>query len=190
MEIYINSIPHHLQRYPTTGDWRFLGPFENLHIDVSRMGDWRYEFLIGAHEMIEAALCKQAGIKEADVSHFDELYETCRPSKQIGQASCGKNVCGCAITETSEPGDDIHAPYYKQHQLATAVERMLAAELGVSWQAYEDANNALYVEDQKQPQQLELALDTPGGIASKAQEKPPYVYDQQTRESGSGNGNG
>jgi hypothetical protein len=29
------------------------------------------------------------------------------------------------------------APYYRQHQIATAVERLLAVELGVDWGAYD-----------------------------------------------------
>jgi DNA polymerase elongation subunit (family B) len=39
--------------------------------------------------------------------------------------------------DDSEPGDDPKAPYYRQHQIATAVERLLAVELGVDWGAYD-----------------------------------------------------
>ncbi len=35
-----------------------------------------------------------------------------------------------------EPGDDPRAPYYRQHQVASGIERLLAAELGVDWVTY------------------------------------------------------
>jgi hypothetical protein len=36
-----------------------------------------------------------------------------------------------------EPGDDLRAPYHCEHVFATKVERMLAREMGVDWDAYE-----------------------------------------------------
>ena len=42
-----------------------------------------------------------------------------------------------------EPGDDPRAPYVVQHCIATGVERILAALLGVSWKRYEEAINRL-----------------------------------------------
>ena len=137
-EISIRTIDHRAQRYPTTGDWQPVG--QTLNVDVSRMADWRCGVLVGIHEAIEGVLCVNAGITDAAVSAFDKEYERRRPdNKEAGLAQCG-----CVITDVSEPGDDIHAPYYKQHQLATSVERMLAAELGVSWNDYEADNLALY----------------------------------------------
>lgn len=143
-------VPHAAQRYPTTGDWMT----RDLCIDVkvSDMGNRDFEFLIAIHETIEGKLCLEAGITDEHVSRFDTLYEAARPTDDRGimRAAAPVNAllaefdCGCRITEISEPGDDEHAPYYKQHQLATAVERMLAAELGVSWQRYEQANLDLY----------------------------------------------
>ncbi len=35
-----------------------------------------------------------------------------------------------------EPGDDPDAPYFKEHQFASIIERQMAYELGVDWQAY------------------------------------------------------
>lgn len=127
MRIVIETIDHKDQRYPTTGDWRFLGGPDTLLVRVSNMGDWRYEALVGIHEAIEAVLCRQAGIDQDKVDLFDVAYEVARPADDI-----------------SEPGDHPDAPYYKQHQLATGVERILAAELEVNWASYEAANLALY----------------------------------------------
>lgn len=139
-EISIRTIDHRAQRYPTTGDWQPVG--QTLDVDVSRMADWRCGVLVGIHEAIEGVLCVNAGITDAAVSAFDRDYESRRPLYAHDPNTTAD--CGCTITYTSEPGDDIHAPYYKQHQLATSVERMLAAELGVSWNDYEADNLALY----------------------------------------------
>jgi hypothetical protein len=83
------------------------------------MSDQRYEFLVGMHEAIEAYLCKQAGISQAAVDRFDQAYERRRKPG-----------------DDSEPGDNPKAPYHKEHTFATKVERMLADQLGVHWNAY------------------------------------------------------
>lgn len=148
-ELIVRAIPHETQRYPTTGDWQ-IGDEGNVYVAVSQMGDWRYEALVGIHEAIEATLCKAAMISEADVTKFDVDYEIYREGVLHGDAEKVrsqhfiKHACDCTVTEESEPGDDRHAPYYKQHQLATAVERMMAAEMRVSWNSYEATNLALY----------------------------------------------
>jgi len=38
--------------------------------------------------------------------------------------------------DLGEPGDDPRAPYYREHQFASGMERLMAAELGVDWQQY------------------------------------------------------
>jgi len=78
-----------------------------------------YEFLIAAHEMIEAYLAIHSGVSPEAVDRFDKAYEA------KGKPS-----------DKSEPGDDPNAPYHKQHLFAERIERMLADELGVSWDAY------------------------------------------------------
>lgn len=42
-----------------------------------------------------------------------------------------------------EPGDSPVAPYHREHCLATAVERMLCAELDLAWAQYEEAVESL-----------------------------------------------
>lgn len=115
----IRGIPHVDQRYDTCGDWYYqeiLGGTA-LCINVSRLPDRREMFLVAIHELIEAFLCECAGVTEASVDQFD-----------MG----GQKVAHC-----DEPGDDLRAPYYRQHQIATGIERILAAEVGVSWLEYE-----------------------------------------------------
>jgi hypothetical protein len=90
------------------------------------MADWRYEFLVAVHELIEMALCADHNISPQRVDRFDMEFEANRPEGDI-----------------SEPGDDTQSPYAAQHCFATGVERLLAAELGVSWKMYETKINEL-----------------------------------------------
>jgi len=119
MKIIIETIPHKEQRYPTVGDW-FYDPDGTLHIKVSQLSDWRREVLIAVHELVEVVLCKNDGISQDVVDQFDFQIEENRKEGDL-----------------SEPGDDPSAPYRKQHCLATGVERVLSAELGVAWSDYE-----------------------------------------------------
>lgn len=120
MQIKIETIQHGNQRYPTVGDWYF-DEAGNLTIKVSKLSDWRREALIAVHELVEVLMCKHAGISQAVVDTFDMEYEKTRhPDNE------------------EEPGDDPAAPYVKQHCVATGIERILAAELGVNWKDYEE----------------------------------------------------
>jgi hypothetical protein len=128
MKIIIETIPHEEQRYPTVGDWFFDHPRPDkiLTIRVSRMGDWRYEVLVAVHELVEVLLCLHKGVSQKSVDKFDMKYEAARKRG-----------------DESEPGDDPRAPYKDQHCIATAVERLLAPMLGVSWKKYEQKINSL-----------------------------------------------
>lgn len=121
MNITIQTILHESQAYDTVGNWRF-DQNGNLLIEVSAMGDWRYELLVALHELIEVGLCKHRGISQESVDAFDIQYESERAS-------------GLHTLE-DEPGDDPAAPYKKEHFFATNLERLMAAELGVDWDQY------------------------------------------------------
>ena len=84
------------------------------------MNDQRYEFLVAAHEMIEAYLAIHAGVSPEAVDKFDRAYET-------------KRKAG----DDSEPGDDPKAPYHREHVFASKIERSLAKQLGVDWAKYD-----------------------------------------------------
>lgn len=123
MQIEIKTVPQTAQRYVTVGDWfdvekvylpKLERPEPISMVVVSELGDSRYEFLIAVHEMIEMFLCKQRGISAGSVDQFDMNWK--------GEG---------------EPGDDPAAPYFREHQFALAVERMVAHELGVNWAEYE-----------------------------------------------------
>lgn len=113
MNIHMTVIEHDQQFYPTVGDWIFDDG--DLHVMVSRMAE-DYTFLVAIHEMIEAYLCYKRGIAEEVVTQFDSDF--------IG---------------IGEPGDSPDAPYREEHFFATTIERLIAAELGVDWEAYDEA---------------------------------------------------
>ena len=125
MNVRIEIIPHDQQRYPTCGDW-ILDENGDLVIRVSKLSDWRYEMLVAVHEFCEVLMCKQVGITQQAVDDFDKNFEAARlPGNE------------------DEPGNDPTAPYIKQHGIATGIESILAAELGVLWKEYEKEIYAL-----------------------------------------------
>ena len=127
LDIEIKTIPHNEQRYETCGDYYDDGDVKRFR--VSELEDWRYEFLVAVHELIEEALTRYHGIPEPLIKEFDVVYES---DKSEG-----------LIPMENEPGDDPRAPYWQEHQLSTGIERTLAALLKVNWQEYEEACLAL-----------------------------------------------
>jgi hypothetical protein len=119
MKINIETVPHEGQRYPTVGDyWEEDGV---VQVRVSEMDDWRYVILVAVHELVEMMLTRYRGVPEEAISAFDVAFEEAR---ERGAAH-------------GEPGDAPDAPYRREHFFATNLERLLAAELGVDWAAYE-----------------------------------------------------
>jgi len=117
MKIIIESIPHKDQRYDTCGDYWIDPKDRTVHIKVSELDSLPEMLCIAIHELVEWALCDVEGIDNDEITSFDEAHDG---------------------ADGSEPGDDTSAPYYKQHQIATGVERIVAAEMGVDWAAYEE----------------------------------------------------
>jgi hypothetical protein len=122
MKFDVRIVPHTKQRYDTSGDY-YLGRTGNLHIIVSDLGNRQYELLIALHELIEATLCLNRNISIDAIDTFDFAWT---PHGGL-----------------TEPGDDPTCPYYREHQFATAMERALAQQLNVDWQAYSAAVEAL-----------------------------------------------
>jgi hypothetical protein len=125
MDILIKVVPESEQRPEVNGaDW-FWDKDGNLQVRVSPMGDWRYEVLLGIHEAVEAVCCMDAGVSQAEVDAFDLEYDKTH-------------------TFDVDAGDEPLAPYARQHCIATAVERILCAELGVNWKLYDDTLKETY----------------------------------------------
>jgi hypothetical protein len=119
-KINIETIPHDQHRYETVGDY-WIDENGVKQLRVSDMQNSDYEFLVALHELIEQKLCEKRGISEQAITEFDIVFEKTR---QDG--------------DDSEPGDNQFAPYRKEHFFATNIERLMAAELGVDWKAYDD----------------------------------------------------
>lgn len=124
MNVRIDVVPHSSQRYPSVGDWQKIDGV--LYIRISDMKNWRYEMLVAVHELVEVLMCWHDGVTEKSVDRFDIAFEKARKP--------GNH---------DEPGDDPHAPYSRQHGVATGIERILAVFLGVSWKAYEKKVDSL-----------------------------------------------
>jgi hypothetical protein len=151
--VTVSTIPHNKQRYATTGDWIYNKAGGLLTVYVSDMGDWRFNLLVGIHELVEAVLCVRDGVEQKEIDAFDQVYEELRARKLDGDSGqhpwAELQPLFDRITADSEPGDDPEAPYHRQHCIATAVERMLCPFLGVSWYEYEAANLALYAHEER-----------------------------------------
>jgi hypothetical protein len=126
VDFIIGTIPHAEQAYPTVGNYFY--DENSINVVSSDTGDSRMNFLIQMHELIEAFLCRDRGIKDVDIVAFDKEFEANRTK---------------FIPDDSEPGDHPNAPYRKEHFFATNIERMLAAELGIKWHKYETRMNEL-----------------------------------------------
>ena len=119
MRVAIATIPHKTQDYPTVGNWQF-DEQGRLTILVSETEDDRYNALIALHEFVEAVLCRYHGVNQDQVTAFDVAFEGLR-----GEG------------DTAEPGDDDSAPYFKEHQFATKIEKLMAKQLDVPWKEYD-----------------------------------------------------
>jgi hypothetical protein len=122
MEINIKSIPKDQHRYSTCGDF-WYDPEGVLQIRVTEM-DKRSMMLVVFHEMVEQFITEDRGIREEDILKFDLEYEKNR-----------------AEGDESEPGDDVNAPYRKEHRFAENIERMIAHEINFTWSDYETKIN-------------------------------------------------
>ena len=76
--------------------------------------------LVAVHEFVEATICQHSGVSQEIVDAYD------------------LNFAG-----GGEPGDQANCPYAYAHSIASGVERILAAALGVNWQQYEKRVDAL-----------------------------------------------
>ncbi len=119
VKFIVSEVPHKKQRYETVGDWI---PGKPVDIRVSRMKDERYVFLVALHELVEYEMCRMKGISDERVVDFDKRFEK---ERLVGLHE-----------EWEEPGDDPRAPYRKEHQFVTMIERMVAQKLAVKWSEY------------------------------------------------------
>lgn len=136
LDIEVRTIPFAAMRYPTIGDYfrqRIIDELysgaveahERLFVRIANLGNEDYEFLVAIHELIEEHLARKHGITEQQITDFDLQFEEWRAQGLV-------RLC-------VEPGHDLRCPYRAEHQFAEHIERLVAKELGVDWEAYEKA---------------------------------------------------
>ena len=118
MNIKIISTPQNKIRSNQLGDWWLFGD-DTYVVHVLETLTPEGQLAVAIHELIEAVLCRKHGVNEHQVCAFDDHYEAERKEGQH--------------TEDDEPGDHPLAPYRKEHQDATFVERAVCHVLGISW---------------------------------------------------------
>lgn len=133
MKITIETIPHSSQRYPTCGDY-FIGKDGSIQVKVSEELGGDSAFLVAIHELVELYLLQKKGVTMEQIDEFDVSYEK---AHREGGTLEGKRL------DDSEPGDDPKAPYFMEHQFATALESLVAVELKVPWKDHENRVQAL-----------------------------------------------
>lgn len=116
----VEVVPHEEQRYSTCGDW-IVCRDGSLAIRVSDTGSRISNLLIAVHEIVEAIACGENGIMQESVDEFDVNFKG-----------------------SGEPGEDLKAPYFKQHAIADVIERLLAVEVGLPWTAHESLVDFLF----------------------------------------------
>ena len=116
MRINVESVLPEAHRYETCGDY-FLDKDGTIQVRVTCQKEWRYEFLIVLHELIEAFCCLHRGIRWESIDEFDKTFN--------------------AAQIPGEPGDSPIAPYRREHRFAENIERLVASEIGVDWATYD-----------------------------------------------------
>lgn len=124
MPIYIKSVPHGVCRNDGVGDYWYDNE-ETHEIRVSNMDNEDAEFLVAVHELIESYLCRKRGVSEASITDFDAKFENMR-------------IENSDIVGKQEPGSMMTAPYHREHVFAEKIERLVAEEIGLSWEEYEN----------------------------------------------------
>ena len=143
MKITIETIKHKDQKYNTIGDYH-ENEYGNIFIVVSEMPDENHALLVGIHELIEVVLMRKAGIPLQASTDYDIPFEQARLTCDPWERQTTFEHNGITYPENAEPGDAPDCPYQREHNFATAVERMLCAAFGIKWATYEDAVNELF----------------------------------------------
>lgn len=111
MNISIKTITHSKQRLHNGDVCDYFEKDGKQHIRISETHDRLYNLLLTIHELVEFTLIKEAGI----------------PIKTIDKWDC---------KHPKTKGDDVHAPYHREHVTATEIERFSARQLGIDWHKY------------------------------------------------------
>ena len=112
-----------LRSYPDIGDWMVNEDNSPALICAADTGDDISNAGILLHEIIEALLCWVHGVKEEDVTEFDQNFFVRQANGEIAQDKA--------------PGDDPSAPYHTWHLVAERFEREFIVQAGMMWNQHE-----------------------------------------------------
>jgi hypothetical protein len=101
----------------TVADWYF-DENGDCQVRVEHLSDWRREVALAFHEAGEAVMCKHSGVTVEEVDKFDRPFEE-------------------AHDGVTNVGDKQGAPYRRQHNAATAMERILTGFFDICWEDYD-----------------------------------------------------
>jgi len=118
MKIKIEVVPQKEIRFNDVGDYYYKHD-GTLLIRVADTGNSIYTRIVLIHEIIEQLLTEAKGITIEEVDEFDRTAD-----KEL-------------------TSDSPQCPHSKEHSLATAVERILCAYLGIPWQTYDNFVSSL-----------------------------------------------
>jgi hypothetical protein len=111
LNISITTVPQNQMDYATVGDYK--GHKRRRFIEVAELKDWRWEFLIGYHELIEQNLQISLGISEESIVAWD-----------------------LAHPDSDDPGNLPGCPYGDIHKFAEHAEKDMCIKCGWSWEEY------------------------------------------------------
>ena len=110
------------QEYSTCGNYQETDD-GLLVIFITEQINQDYVNLIFFHEMIEWWLCKIRKISEESISNFDIEW-----NRRLSTGEKGLK---------DEPGNELNAPYHREHMFATKMEKQLCEQMGLNWKEYE-----------------------------------------------------
>ena len=121
-------VPIAEQRFTTLGDW-YQNEDGSFTIAISKMLDWRHEFLVLIHELTEWSICRATGVSSQEADVFDRYWES--------------DIKFGLVSIETEAGFSKDCPYRRGHIWGARMERLFCWLLGASWKDYERACNKL-----------------------------------------------
>jgi hypothetical protein len=119
LKIHIETAPFETLRNKQVDDYWYDSD-GTLQIRVAEeLSDERRQHAVIIHALWEALTCRHTGVIVQMIDWWDEHFQT------------------FGLPPTVEAGDDPQCPYYRQHQMATIIERLFIEETGDNWQEYE-----------------------------------------------------
>ena len=108
---------------------------ESFEKELANQGIWYWTGNNGSKARILTAMQKmlKAGMSDVDVK---EIIIDLQFAGYVEHEKQVKHKTGLSVKEYAEPGDDPRAPYRQEHFIAEAVERIVAAFIGVDWRVH------------------------------------------------------